>query len=102
MKRSSDPNTARCSIRLPVPGLILGEYSNGSSDHRDSPSNIRTKGSSSRVQPSVDTAGARKRKSFADDIEFYAHTRMQASMKRADVVLLMLDATAEVSQSTVQ
>jgi GTP-binding protein len=46
----------------------------------------------------IDTAGVRKRKSFADDIEFYAHTRMEASIRRADVVLLLVDATAEVSQ----
>lgn len=46
----------------------------------------------------IDTAGVRKKKSFADDIEFYAHTRMHAAIKRADVVLLLLDATAEVSQ----
>ena len=46
----------------------------------------------------IDTAGVRKRKSFADDIEFYAHTRMEAAIKRADVVLLLVVATAEVSQ----
>lgn len=46
----------------------------------------------------IDTAGARKKKSFADDIEFYAHTRMLGAMKRADVVLLLIDATQEVSQ----
>jgi GTP-binding protein len=46
----------------------------------------------------IDTAGVRKRKSFADDIEFYAQTRMLSAIKRADVVLLLVDATAEVSQ----
>jgi GTP-binding protein len=46
----------------------------------------------------IDTAGVRKRKSFADDIEYYAHTRMQNAIKRADVVMLLVDATAEVSQ----
>lgn len=46
----------------------------------------------------IDTAGVRKRKSFADDIEFYAHTRMLAAIERADVVLLLIDATVEVSQ----
>ena len=37
----------------------------------------------------IDTAGVRKRKSFADDIEFYAQTRMLSAIKRADVVLLL-------------
>ena len=46
----------------------------------------------------IDTAGARKRKSFADDIEFYAQSRMQAAIKRADVVLLLIDATQDISQ----
>jgi GTP-binding protein len=46
----------------------------------------------------IDTAGVRKQKSFADDVEFYAHNRMLNSIRRADVVVLLLDATAEVSQ----
>lgn len=46
----------------------------------------------------IDTAGVRKRKSFADDIEMYAYNRMLASIRRADVVVLMIDATVEVSQ----
>jgi GTPase len=46
----------------------------------------------------IDTAGVRKRKSFADDIEYYAHTRMENAIKRADVVMFLVDATAEVSQ----
>jgi GTP-binding protein len=46
----------------------------------------------------IDTAGVRKRKSFADDIEYYAYHRMLSAVRRADVALLMLDATTEVSQ----
>lgn len=46
----------------------------------------------------MDTAGVRKRKSFADDIEFYAYRRMLAAVRRADVVLLMVDATSDVSR----
>jgi len=46
----------------------------------------------------IDTAGVRKRKSFADDIEWYAHHRMLRSIRRADVALLLIDATVEVSQ----
>jgi GTP-binding protein len=45
----------------------------------------------------IDTAGMRKRKSFADDIEFYAYRRMLQAIRRADVVLLLVDATEEVS-----
>ncbi|HVP72814.1 MAG TPA: ribosome biogenesis GTPase Der [Phycisphaerales bacterium] len=46
----------------------------------------------------IDTAGLRKRKSFADDVEFYAYGRMIDAIKRCDVALLLLDASAEVSQ----
>jgi GTP-binding protein len=46
----------------------------------------------------IDTAGARKRKSVSDDVELYAYDRMLAAVARADVVLLLIDATAEVSQ----
>jgi GTP-binding protein len=51
-----------------------------------------------RTMLAIDTAGLRKRKSFADDIEYYAYHRMLQSIRRADVVLLLLDATTEVSQ----
>lgn len=46
----------------------------------------------------IDTAGLRKRKSFADDIEYYAYHRMLQAIRRADVAALLIDATAEVSQ----
>ena len=45
----------------------------------------------------IDTAGMRKKKSFADDIEFYAYHRMLNSIRRADVVFLLVDASQEVS-----
>lgn len=46
----------------------------------------------------IDTAGVRKRKSLADDIEWYALQRMLRSIRRADVVMLLIDATEEVTQ----
>jgi len=46
----------------------------------------------------IDTAGVRKRKSFADDVEWYAHHRMLRAVRRADVVFLLIDATEEVTQ----
>ncbi len=45
----------------------------------------------------IDTAGVRKRSKMADDIEFYGFHRAQLSIRRADVVLLMIDATEDVS-----
>lgn len=46
----------------------------------------------------IDTAGFRKRKSLADDIEHWALHRALRSIRRADVVVLLLDATAQISQ----
>jgi len=46
----------------------------------------------------IDTAGIRKRKSIANDIEFYSLTRAMESIRRADVVLLLIDAPTSISQ----
>jgi GTPase len=46
----------------------------------------------------IDTAGVRKRKSFAGDVEYYAYHRMLRAIRRADVAVLLIDATVEVSQ----
>lgn len=46
----------------------------------------------------IDTAGARKKSSLADSIEFYSHVRAERSIRRADVVLFLIDATVPVSQ----
>ncbi len=46
----------------------------------------------------IDTAGVRKKKNLANDIEFYSLHRAERSVRRADVVLLFLDAQATVSK----
>lgn len=46
----------------------------------------------------IDTAGVRKKKSLADDVEFYSLNRAQKSIARADVVLHFLAAPDEISQ----
>ena len=46
----------------------------------------------------IDTAGVRKRRKIDGDIEFYAHHRAMRSIRRADVVALMIDASVPVSQ----
>lgn len=45
----------------------------------------------------IDTAGVRKKaKITRDDLEFYAFHRAQRSIRRADVVFMLIDATAEM------
>src|SRR5690606_15829486 len=46
----------------------------------------------------IDTAGLRRRKSFQDQIEWYAFDRAQRAIERADVCLLLIDATEPISQ----
>ncbi|MBI1370099.1 MAG: ribosome biogenesis GTPase Der [Planctomycetes bacterium] len=50
-----------------------------------------------RTFTAIDTAGVRKRKSLEDDIEYYSLHRALRSIRRADVVILLLDATVPVS-----
>jgi GTP-binding protein len=51
-----------------------------------------------RAMLAIDTAGLRKRSSFADDIEYYAYHRMLQAIRRADVAILLVDAAEPVSQ----
>ncbi|HON93057.1 MAG TPA: ribosome biogenesis GTPase Der [Sedimentisphaerales bacterium] len=46
----------------------------------------------------IDTAGVRKKGKMANDIEFYSNVRATKSVKRADVVWFLIDATEPVSQ----
>jgi len=46
----------------------------------------------------IDTAGVRKKRSIAGDIEFYSMARSQRSIRRADVVLLFFDPKARISK----
>jgi GTP-binding protein len=46
----------------------------------------------------IDTAGVRKRSKIADSIEFYSHVRARWAIGRADVALLLIDASEPVSQ----
>jgi len=46
----------------------------------------------------IDTAGLRRRKSFQGRIEHFAFDRAQRAIRRADVVLLVIDASTRISQ----
>lgn len=51
-----------------------------------------------RVMIAIDTAGLRKRKSMSEDVEYYAFRRALSAIRRADVAMLLIDATEPVSQ----
>lgn len=46
----------------------------------------------------IDTPGVRKRKSLANDVEYYGLVRAQKSIRRADVVLMFFDAQETISK----
>ena len=46
----------------------------------------------------IDTAGVRKRRKLSGDIEFYSRHRAFRAIRRADVTILMIDASVPVSQ----
>jgi len=46
----------------------------------------------------VDTAGVKRRSRIRDSVEFYSLARAQRAIRRCDVVLFLLDVTAEISQ----
>lgn len=50
-----------------------------------------------RTCTAIDTAGVRKRTKFADAVEVWAFHRCQLAISRADVVLLLIDATQHVT-----
>ncbi len=51
-----------------------------------------------RTLVAIDTPGVRKRKSLANNIEFYGLVRAQRSIRRADIVLMFFDATQTISK----
>lgn len=46
----------------------------------------------------IDTAGIKKKSKMTDSIGFYSYVRATKSIARADVVLFLIDATADVSE----
>ncbi|HZL98697.1 MAG TPA: ribosome biogenesis GTPase Der [Planctomycetota bacterium] len=46
----------------------------------------------------IDTAGLRKGRSIADSVEFYSQARALRSLRRAGVVLLLIDSTEDVGR----
>ncbi len=45
----------------------------------------------------IDTAGLRRKRAIQDSVDFYGQARAERSIRRADVVILMLDVTREIA-----
>jgi len=51
-----------------------------------------------RTYVAIDTAGLRRKSKIADDVEYYSFHRAELSIRRADVVLFLIDAAVDVGQ----
>jgi GTPase len=45
----------------------------------------------------IDTAGIRRKRAIQDSVEFYGQARAERAVRSADIVLLLVDATCEIS-----
>ena len=45
----------------------------------------------------IDTAGIRRKRAIQDSVDFYGQARSARAIRRADVVLFLLDATCDIS-----
>ncbi len=73
--------------------MIVSDVPGTTRDAVDSPFTLR-----GRRFVAIDTAGIRKKRTIADSVEFYSQSRAERAMRRADVALLMLDATRDVGR----
>ncbi|MGA4645222.1 ribosome biogenesis GTPase Der [Limisphaera sp. 4302-co] len=92
------PNVGKSSLVNALIGssrVIVSPIPGTTRDAVDVPFEIDVEGRKERYVL-IDTAGLRKRRRIRDDIEFYSVTRAEASIRRADIVLFVLDAEAGI------
>ncbi len=77
--------------------VIVSEVEGTTRDSIDVRFEIET-GEGWKTFTAIDTAGVRKRKSLDGDIEYYSYHRALRSIRRADVVLFLIDSSVPVSQ----
>jgi GTP-binding protein len=74
--------------------MIVSEIPGTTRDSVD----VRMELEDGRTVVAIDTAGLRRKKSFQGAVEWYAFDRLERSVRRCDVVLLLVDATTKISQ----
>jgi GTP-binding protein len=73
--------------------VIVSDVPGTTRDAVDVPFNVR-----GRRFVAIDTAGIRKEKTISDSVEFYSQSRAMRALRRADVVLLLLDGTRDIGR----
>ncbi len=94
------PNVGKSSLTNKLLGYDRSIVSNVSGTTRDA---IDTKFEYNGQKYSIiDTAGIRRKRSIDDDVEHYSVLRAMAAIRKADVVLIVMDASEEISEQDVR
>lgn len=94
------PNAGKSSLVNKLLGfdrVIVSDIAGTTRDAIDTPFEVNGK-----RYTIIDTAGIRRKRSIDEDVESYSVMRSLAAVRRADVVLLVLDASESVSEQDVK
>lgn len=94
------PNAGKSSLVNKLLGVDRTIVSDIAGTTRDSIDSRLTVGD--KVYTLIDTAGMRKQKAVDEDVEYLSVMRALASVRRADVVLLVIDAQTEITEQDVK
>jgi GTP-binding protein len=94
------PNAGKSSLVNKLLGYdrtIVSDIAGTTRDAIDTPFNFKGK-----EYTLIDTAGIRRQESVEEDVEYYSVVRALAAIRRADVVLLVIDSATEITEQDVK
>lgn len=94
------PNAGKSSLVNKLLGVDRNIVTDIAGTTRDSIDSTLKRGG--KTYTLIDTAGMRKQKAVGEDVEYYSVMRALASVRRADVVLLVIDAQTEITEQDVK
>lgn len=94
------PNAGKSSLVNKLLGVDRNIVTDIAGTTRDSIDSTLKRGD--KTYTLIDTAGMRKQKAVGEDVEYYSVMRALASVRRADVVLLVIDAQTEITEQDVK
>ena len=80
------------------PRVVVSELPGTTRDSVDVRIRISRNGKEAMDFVAIDTAGVRKRQQISESVDFYSHVRTQQAIKRADVVVHIVDAPGEIGK----
>lgn len=94
------PNAGKSSIVNKLLGydrVIVSDIAGTTRDAIDTPFTFND-----RNYNLIDTAGMRRKRSVDEDVEYYSNLRSMAAIKRADVVLMIIDSSEDISEQDIR